>query len=45
MQVLSTEKLEQLDVKDFDDYVKYLPSVSYQSFGPGFSYEIGRAHV
>jgi len=38
MQVLSTEKLEQLDVKDFDDYVKYLPSVSYQSFGPGFSY-------
>jgi outer membrane receptor protein involved in Fe transport len=38
MQVLSTEKLEQLDIKDFDDYVKYLPSVSYQSFGPGFSY-------
>jgi iron complex outermembrane receptor protein len=38
MQVLSTEKLEQLNVKDFDDYVKYLPSVSYQSFGPGFSY-------
>jgi iron complex outermembrane recepter protein len=33
---ISTQKLEQLNVQNFDDYVKYLPSVSYQSLGPGF---------
>ncbi|MEO6103495.1 MAG: TonB-dependent receptor, partial [Pseudoxanthomonas sp.] len=32
-----TEKLEELNISDFDDYVKYLPSVSYQTFGPGFA--------
>jgi len=32
---IGTEKLEQLHITDFDDYVKYLPSVSYQTFGPG----------
>jgi iron complex outermembrane receptor protein len=32
-----TEKLEQLHIEDFDDYVKYLPSVSYQPLGPGFA--------
>lgn len=37
MQVLGTEKIEQLHISNFDDYVKYLPSVSYQSAGPGFS--------
>ncbi|RYZ71263.1 MAG: TonB-dependent receptor, partial [Lysobacteraceae bacterium] len=37
IQVLGTEKLEQLNVGDFEDYVKFLPSVSYQTFGPGFS--------
>ncbi|HYM85898.1 MAG TPA: TonB-dependent receptor, partial [Pseudoxanthomonas sp.] len=37
MQVLGTERLEQLNITDFDDYVKYLPSVSYQTFGPGFA--------
>jgi iron complex outermembrane recepter protein len=37
IQVLGTEKLEELNVSDFEDYVKYLPSVSYQTFGPGFS--------
>jgi len=37
MQVLGTEKIEQLHISNFDDYVKYLPSVSYQSLGPGFS--------
>ncbi len=37
IQVLGTEDLERLHVKNFDDYVKYLPSVSYQSAGPGFS--------
>src|SRR5437870_4647914 len=34
---LSTEKLEQLGVQNFDDYVKYLPSVAYQTTGPGFA--------
>jgi len=37
IQVLGTEKLEELNVADFEDYVKYLPSVSYQTFGPGFA--------
>ena len=37
IQVLGNEKLEQLNVTDFEDYVKYLPSVSYQTFGPGFA--------
>lgn len=32
-----TEKLEELRVSDFDDYVKYLPNVAYQQLGPGFS--------
>lgn len=31
IQVLGTEQLKNLNVTDFDDYVKYLPSVSYQS--------------
>ena len=35
--VLGQDKLEELHVKNFDDYVKYLPSVSYQTFGPGFA--------
>src|ERR1700738_2020652 len=30
IQALSTVKLEQLNVASFNDYVKYLPSVSYQ---------------
>jgi iron complex outermembrane receptor protein len=37
IQVLGTQQLEDLNVSDFDDYVKYLPSVSYQSAGPGFA--------
>lgn len=37
IQVLGNEKLEELNVTDFEDYVKYLPSVSYQTFGPGFA--------
>ncbi len=37
IQVLGTEKIEQLHISNFDDYVKYLPSVSYQSAAPGFS--------
>jgi outer membrane receptor protein involved in Fe transport len=34
---LGTERLEQLGVQNFDDYVKYLPSVAYQTTGPGFA--------
>ena len=34
---LGTERLEQLNVQNFNDYVKYLPSVAYQSGGPGFA--------
>src|SRR5882757_9744879 len=32
--VLGGEKLEQLQVNGFDDYVKFLPSVSFASLGP-----------
>jgi iron complex outermembrane receptor protein len=35
LQVLGGEKLEQLQVSDFDDYAKLLPSLSYRSNGPG----------
>lgn len=34
---LGSGKLEQAQVKAFDDYAKLLPSVSFQSFGPGQS--------
>ncbi len=37
IQVLGQETLQQLHVSNFDDYVKYLPSVSYQTFGPDFA--------
>jgi iron complex outermembrane receptor protein len=33
--VLGGEKLEQLQVASFDDYAKHLPSVSFESLGPG----------
>jgi iron complex outermembrane recepter protein len=32
---LGTQKLDELNVQNVDDYIKYLPSVSYQSTGPG----------
>ena len=35
IQALDTQRLEQLHVDSFDDYVKYLPSVAFQSEGPG----------
>jgi len=35
--VLGTEQLEQHQVSNFDDFAKLLPSVSYQSLGPGQS--------
>ena len=37
IQALDTRKLEQLQVAHFDDYLKYLPSLSSQSSGPGQS--------
>jgi len=37
IQALGQAKLEQLQVASFTDYVKYLPSVSFQTTSPGFS--------
>lgn len=37
MAVLGTQQLENLNVTRFDDFVKFLPSVTYQSLGPGAS--------
>ena len=37
LQVLSGQELEQHQVSNFDDFAKLLPSVSYQSLGPGQS--------
>jgi iron complex outermembrane recepter protein len=37
IQALGTQKLEELNIQKFDDYVKYLPSVSYQTIGPGWA--------
>lgn len=37
IEVLGEQKLDELNITDFEDYVKFLPSVSYQTFGPGFS--------
>jgi outer membrane receptor protein involved in Fe transport len=36
IQVLGVEKLRELQVADFDDFARYLPSVSIESGGPGF---------
>jgi len=35
IQALGTKKLDELNISSFDDYAKVLPSVSFQSFGPG----------
>ena len=45
IQALSTEKLEELHITDFDDYAKYLPSVSFQTAGPGFEHTYIRGVV
>jgi outer membrane receptor protein involved in Fe transport len=37
IQAFGEAKLEQLNVQKFDDYVRYMPSVSYQTAGPGFA--------
>jgi outer membrane receptor protein involved in Fe transport len=36
IQALGGQKLEELQVSDFGDFVKFLPSVSTQASGPGF---------
>src|SRR5262245_47411469 len=35
IQTLATERLEELNVADFEDYSRLTPSVSYQTFQPG----------
>ncbi len=37
IQAIGATQLEQLHIKGFEDYVRYLPTVSYQTFGPGFA--------
>jgi len=37
IQAFSTQRLQELNVQKFDDYVRFLPSVSYQTAGPGFA--------
>jgi iron complex outermembrane receptor protein len=37
IQAIGTERLEQLGINGFDDFAKFLPSVSVQSAGPGFA--------
>ena len=37
IQALGTQRLQELNVQRFDDYVRFLPSVSYQTAGPGFA--------
>lgn len=35
VQVLGAQQLEELNISNFSDYVQYMPSVSFQAFGPG----------
>jgi len=37
IQAFGTQRLQELNIVKFDDYVRFLPSVSIQSFGPGFA--------
>jgi len=37
IQALGEERLSQLKVSEFRDYVKFLPSIAFTSAGPGFS--------
>jgi iron complex outermembrane receptor protein len=37
IQAIGTERLEELHVTDFNDYVQFLPSVTFQTIGPGFA--------
>ena len=42
---ISTEKLEELHITNFADYAQMLPSVSFQTFGPGFAHVYMRGVV
>jgi iron complex outermembrane receptor protein len=37
VQAIGTRRLDQLNVSNFEDYTKQLPSVSYQTSAPGFT--------
>ena len=37
IQAIGTRRLDQLNVSNFEDYTKQLPSVSFQTFAPGFT--------
>ncbi len=37
IQAFSTQRLQELNIQRFDDYVRFMPSVSYQTLGPGFA--------
>ncbi len=37
IQALGSARLQELNVSSFEDYVRFLPSVSFQTFGPGFA--------
>lgn len=37
VQAIGTERLEQLHITNFNDYAAMLPSLSYQTIGPGFA--------
>ena len=37
IQAFSTQRLQDLNIQRFDDYVRFMPSVSYQTLGPGFA--------
>ncbi len=37
IQAIGTERLADLGIKGFDDFVKYLPSVSFQQAAPGYA--------
>jgi len=37
VQVLGTKKLDQLNITNFEDYTKQLPSVTFQTAQPGFT--------
>ena len=45
IQAISTEKIEELRITNFDDYAKFLPTVSFQSEGPGFEHVYMRGVV
>lgn len=42
IQALGEEKLEQMNVKSFDDYAKLMPSLTFQTVGPGYNQVIIR---